>query len=251
MTPETMSLSLPEREQLARLSASLEDKTPQDILAWSAATYRPRLAMATAFGAEGCVLLAMLAERGLQNDVHLFNLNTGYQFTETLATRDRLQEKYGFWVHLVPPDDAIFAAEAESDAPLYARDPDRCCYLRKVLPLQSYVARGGFDAWISAIRRDQTPDRAGQPIVGWDAKFGLVKINPLANWSKRAVWEYITRNGVPYNPLMDQGYPSIGCRPCTRPVGAGEDERAGRWSGRAKTECGLHLVSPSSKQTAA
>lgn len=231
-----------DRDELAAVSVSLETRTPQEILAWSADTYRPRLALATAFGAEGCVLIAMLAEIGAADAVHLFNLDTGYQFTETLETRERLQDKYGVFVHLVPPKEAVHAAEAESPDPLYVRDLDRCCFLRKVVPLREYMAAGDFAAWISAIRRDQTPDRAGQPLVGWDAKFGLAKINPLANWSKRDVWEYITKNDVPYNPLMDQGFPSIGCWPCTRAVGAGEDERAGRWAGRAKTECGLHIT---------
>lgn len=226
------------------VSASLENKTPQEILTWAVSAYRPRLAMATAFGAEGCVLIAMLAEQGLAADVHLFNLNTGYQFPETLETRDWLQKKYGVQVHLVSPDSAIDAAEAESEQPLYGRDPDRCCHLRKVVPLRDYLAQHDFAAWITAIRRDQTPDRAQQPIVGPDARFGLVKINPLANWSKRDVWEYISRNDVPYNPLADRGYTSIGCWPCTRAVGAGENERAGRWAGSAKTECGLHVVTP-------
>lgn len=233
-----------DQERLTRTSARLETKTPQEILAWSREAFAPHLAMATAFGAEGCVLIAMLFEIGAApDDVHLFNLDTGYQFTETLETRDRLQQKYGVFVHLVPPDSAIHAAEAEQpDTPLYARAPERCCYLRKVVPLKNYVAQGNFAAWISAIRRDQTADRAVQPIAGWDSKFGLVKVNPLANWSKREVWDYILKNDVPYNPLMDQGYPSIGCRPCTATVEDGQDERAGRWAGRLKKECGLHVI---------
>ena len=231
-------------EAWEQISQSLENKTPQEILSWAVSAYRPRLAMATAFGAEGGVLIAMLAELGLAQDVHLFNLNTGYQFPETLETRDRLEDKYGVRVHLVSPDDAIHAAEAEAEQPLYARAPDRCCHLRKVVPLRDYLAQNDFAAWITAIRRDQTADRAQQPIVGPDPRFGLVKINPLANWNKRNVWDYISRNDVPYNPLMDSGYTSIGCWPCTRAVGAGEDERAGRWAGTAKTECGLHVVTP-------
>ena len=227
---------------LARASAALEGKSPQDILAWAVSTYRPRIALATAFGAEGCVLIAMLAEQGLAADVHLFNLDTGYQFDETLATGQRLQEKYGITIHRVFPDDAVYAADAESPEPLYSRDPDRCCHLRKVVPLRRFIEKNGFAAWISAIRRDQTPDRAAQPIAFPDPKFGLVKVNPLANWTKRHVWEYISRNRVPYNELLDRNYTSIGCWPCTRPVGVGEEERAGRWVGSAKTECGLHVL---------
>ena len=228
--------------QLARASEILETQTPQQILRWSVKTFAPRLGLATAFGAEGCALVAMLADLGLADQVHLFNLDTGYQFAETLETRNRLQAKYGVYVHLVPPDPAVRSAEAEGGAPLYARDPDRCCHLRKVVPLQRYVRENGFAAWITAIRREQTPDRARQPIAFTDPGFGLVKLNPLANWTRRQLWEYITRNDVPYNALMDQGYASIGCWPCTRALADGEAERAGRWAGRIKKECGLHVI---------
>jgi phosphoadenosine phosphosulfate reductase len=129
--------------------------------------------------------------------------------------------------------------EGRLGGPIYATHPDECCRLRKVEPLKRAVE--GHTAWISAIRRDQTPNRAKSGIVEWDAKFNLVKINPLANWSKRDVWAYIQINEIPYNPLHDCGYPSVGCWPCTRAVQAGEDDRAGRWSNLAKTECGIHL----------
>lgn len=223
-------------EELKAVSDRLESATPQQILRWAVETYYPRLTMATAFGAEGCVLLHMLAE--IEPKVHVFNLETGYQFPETLATRERLIERYGIEVELVRPDQSVAEMEAAFGGPIYGTDPDRCCYLRKIVPLRRTLAR--FDAWISAIRRDQTPDRARAGIVQWDAKFGLVKVNPLANWTKGQVWSFILANQVPYNPLHDQGYASIGCWPCTRPVAPGEEERAGRWSGRAKTECGLH-----------
>jgi phosphoadenosine phosphosulfate reductase len=170
----------------------------------------------------------------------LFNLDTGYQFPETLETRRRLIEKYGLPIHLVRPSQSVAEMEAAQGGPIYGTNPDLCCHIRKVVPLEQVVK--GFESWISAIRRDQSPARAHAPIVGWDRKFSLVKINPLANWTKRDVWDYILKNDVPYNPLHDQGYPSIGCRPCTRAVGAGDDDRAGRWSGSAKKECGLHLA---------
>jgi phosphoadenylyl-sulfate reductase (thioredoxin) len=126
---------------------------------------------------------------------------------------------------------------------LWGRDPDRCCDLRKVQPLRATLT--AFDAWISAVRRDQTPDRADTPVVAWDGKFGLVKVNPLVRWTFDDVREYASTNDVPYNPLHDRGYPSIGCMPCTTPVAPGEDPRAGRWRGREKTECGLHIRPPS------
>ena len=128
--------------------------------------------------------------------------------------------------------------EARFGGPIYGTRPDECCRIRKVVPLKKAVA--GYTAWISAIRRDQTPNRARSPIVGWDSRFDLVKVNPLANWTKQQVWRYIHDNDVPYNPLHDHGFPSIGCWPCTRTVSNGQGDRDGRWAGFAKTECGLH-----------
>jgi phosphoadenosine phosphosulfate reductase len=195
--------------------------------------------MATAFGAEGCAIIHMLSE--IEPSVRLFNLETGYQFAETLETRERLMERYGVEIELVQSAQSVAEMEAEHGGPIYNRDPNLCCYLRKVVPLRR--ALEGYEAWISAIRRDQTTHRAAAGVVEWDAKFGLIKVNPLANWTKREVWSFIMRHQIPYNPLHDQGYPSIGCWPCTRPVAPGEDDRAGRWSGLAKTECGLHANS--------
>ena len=226
------------QDELPQIAAAMERKTPQQILRWAADTYGSKLAFATAFGAEGCALIAMLSE--ITSDVFLFNLDTGYQFPETLDTRRRLVDKYGLPIHLVSARQTVAEMEQEHGGPLYEAHPDRCCHMRKIVPLSG--ALQGYDAWISAIRRDQTPDRAAQPIVGWDKKFELVKINPLANWTKKDVWNYILQNDVPYNPLHDQGYPSIGCWPCTQAIGAGQDDRAGRWAGTAKKECGLHVV---------
>ena len=168
----------------------------------------------------------------------VFNLETGYQFPETLALRDRIAARYGLEVALERPETTVEEYERQHGGPLYRTEADRCCGDRKLAVIRRVLT--GFDAWMSGIRRDQSPDRAAAPIVGWDAKFGVVKISPLANWTKARVWETIVREDVPYNPLHDQGYVSIGCAPCTRPVSVGEDERAGRWSGTAKTECGLH-----------
>ncbi len=222
-----------------------ENATPQEILKWATQTYGPKLTMATAFGAEGCMLLDMLAklrdETGIFPDV--FNLDTQYQFGQTLSLKKQIERKYDIKIRVVTPDDGIIAAEAESQGeagqPLYKTDPNNCCYWRKVVPLEGAVA--GFEAWISAIRRDQTPQRAATAIIGADRKFDLIKINPLANWTKEQVWNYIRENDVPTNPLHAQGFPSIGCWPCTKPVQGGEDERAGRWSGTEKKECGLHV----------
>jgi len=232
-----MSWPVPTPEELKAISDRFEAASPQEILRWAVETFHPRLTMATAFGAEGCAIIHMLAE--IEPAVHLFNLETGYQFPETLALRERLQERYGVFVELVRADQSVEEMERAHGGPIYHRDPNLCCYIRKVEPLRRKLAEG-YDAWISAIRRDQTPDRASAGIVEWDAKFGLVKVNPLANWTKGQVWSFLLEHTIPYNPLHDQGYPSIGCWPCTRAVGAGEEDRDGRWSGHAKTECGLH-----------
>jgi phosphoadenosine phosphosulfate reductase len=225
-----------EREAIHRQSLALEGASPEEIIRWAVQTYFPKLAMATAFGPEGCVILSMLAR--IEPRVYVFNLETGYQFRETLETRERIAEKYGITVDLQRPDLSVQEFEAAHGGPLYRTDSNRCCFERKIKVLRR-VAKG-FDAWMSGIRRDQSPHRAKAPIVGWDEKFGLMKVSPLANWTKQDVWARIRKEGVPYNPLHDQGYPSIGCWPCTRAVRDGEDEREGRWSGTEKTECGLH-----------
>lgn len=235
------TLYTPTPEQLDRLkqvSDILEDAPAEEILAWAIGTFFPELTMATAFGPEGCVILSMLA--ALQPKVRVFNLDTGYQFRETLELRDRIAKKYGIEVVLARPNTSVEDYEKQYGGPVYKSNPDRCCFDRKIQVLKREVV--GYRAWISGIRRDQSPHRVNAPIVGWDKKFGLVKINPLARWTKNQVWTKIMDEDIPYNPLHDQGYPSIGCWPCTRPVLMGEDERAGRWSGTGKTECGLHLA---------
>jgi phosphoadenosine phosphosulfate reductase len=227
-------------EELAAASSHLEQATPEEIIAWGIEHYAPYLTMATAFGPEGCVILAMLAK--IAPETYVFNLDTGYQFQETLDLRDRIAEKYGIEVDLLTPDLSVAEYEALHGGPLYRTNPNQCCADRKIKTLER--ASEVMHAWMSGIRRDQSADRAQAKIVGWDKKFGLVKISPLANWTKKDVWKRITNESIPYNPLHDQGFPSIGCWPCTRAVSDGEtDERAGRWSGMRKTECGLHSVS--------
>ncbi|HWE37074.1 MAG TPA: phosphoadenylyl-sulfate reductase [Isosphaeraceae bacterium] len=228
-------------EELAEASRRLEGARPQEVVRWAVERYFPRLTMATAFGPEGCAILHMIAE--IEPRVRVFNLDTGYQFAETLQLRDRIAERYGIEVELVRADRTVAQYEADNGGPVYAHDPDRCCHDRKIVPLRKAVA--GYDAWISSIRADQSSHRARADVVGWDKKFGLVKVNPLLHWTHRDVWAFVVANKVPYNPLHDQGYPSIGCWPCTRAVAPGQDERAGRWAGQAKTECGLHSLDSS------
>lgn len=225
-------------DELAEVNRELETATPRDILAWASSRFSPRLTMATAFGPEGMVLIHMLAE--VAPETPIFNLDTGYQFPETLELRERVKQRYGIQVELKRPEHTVEEYESLHGGPLYKTNPDQCCFDRKIKVLHSAIE--GMEAWCSAIRRDQSPDRATAPIVGWDKKFALVKISPLANWSRAQVWKLITEQDIPYNPLHDQGYTSVGCGPCTRAIGFGEDERAGRWSGFAKTECGLHTT---------
>lgn len=229
----------PTEQLLAELAAAgdrLETATPQEILRYAVDRFAPRFTMATAFGPEGMTLIHMLAE--IAPETPIFNLDTGYQFDETLELRERIKDRYGIEVELKRPELTVEQYEALHGGPVYQSDPNRCCYDRKLRVL--HEAARGMHAWASAIRRDQSEDRKRAAIVGWDHKFQLVKVSPLANWTRKQVWSMIMECDIPYNPLHDRGYLSVGCRPCTRATQPGEDERAGRWSGFTKTECGLH-----------
>jgi phosphoadenosine phosphosulfate reductase len=233
-----MDTPRPSPDEIADWERQLDGKTPQEILAWAVRQFHPKLMMATAFGPEGCCILAMLAD--IEPGVRVINLETGYQFAETLQLRDRIRERYGIDVELIRPELTVAEYEKEHGGPLYVHRPDQCCHDRKILPLRQAVK--GYAAWISAIRGDQTTHRQAADIVQWDAKFNLVKVNPLLRWTQKDVWGFIVKNDVPYNPLHDHGYPSIGCWPCTAPVEANGDERSGRWAGTKKKECGLHVI---------
>ena len=240
-----MSAAAPEAprmtdEEIAAAAGELAAATPQAILRWAVKQFHPRLLMATAFGAEGCCIIHMLAE--IDPTVRVINLETGYQFPETLELRERIKRTYGIEVEFIRPEQTAAEYEAEHGGPLYVHRPDQCCYDRKILPLQRAMARIDPLAWISAIRKDQTEHRAAAGVVQWDQKFSVVKVNPLLNWTKKDVWGFVMKHDVPYNPLHDQNYPSIGCWPCTRAVQPGEDDRAGRWAGKVKKECGLHVI---------
>jgi phosphoadenosine phosphosulfate reductase len=222
--------------ELGAISVSLEKARPEIILRWALEEFGSGVALATGFGAEGCVLVSMLGS--LNPGARMFYLDTELLFPETYTLRDQLEERYG--VHFEKRSTAISLAEQEAryGARLWERHPDECCRLRKVEPLREML--NGLDAWITAIRREQSATRAAAAIVERDEQFGLIKINPLAAWSSEDVWDYIKEHDVPYNALHDQGYQSIGCTPCTTPVQIGEDPRAGRWRGMIKTECGIH-----------
>jgi len=218
------------------IARDLEGKGPEAALAWALGAFHPHVVIASSFGLEDVCLIHM-AHR-IRPDVRVFYLDTDLLFAETYDTIDRLARALSMTFTRVPAS-LTLKEQAELHGPgLWARDPDRCCELRKVIPLMGVLS--GERAWVTGIRRDQSPARRGARIVEWDAKFSLVKVNPLAPWRVEDVRAYIEAHDVPYNRLHDSGYPSIGCLPCTRPVKPGEDPRSGRWAGRDKTECGLH-----------
>ncbi len=223
------------REQLPSLVLALEGKPPAEILSAIAPRFPRWITLANSFGPEDCVLVDVIARARLPIDV--FTLDTGFLFAETYALWNRLGETYGIPIRRVKAD----APPLDPALPRpWERDPDACCDLRKVRPLRAELA--SFGAWVTGIRRDQTPDRANAQVVEWDARFGLFKVNPLVAWTSEDVWAYVRRFEVPTNPLHERGYPSIGCAPCTTPVKLGDDPRSGRWRGREKSECGLHLL---------
>jgi len=222
--------------ELYTLPRDFENATPQTVLKWAIQEFGSEVALATGFGAEGCVLVDMVAR--IDPATRIFYLDTDLLFPETYALRDQLAERYGVRFERRSAVRSLEQQTLRHGEKLWERDPDLCCRLRKVEPLKQMLS--GLRAWITAIRRDQSPARANAKVVDHDAKFGLVKVNPLAGWTRQQVWKYIVENDVPYNKLHDQGYSSIGCRPCTTAVQGNEDQRAGRWRGFQKTECGLH-----------
>jgi phosphoadenosine phosphosulfate reductase len=223
-------------EELKAVSDGFEGASPEAVLYWAAGKFGEEVALATGFGAEGCVLIDMLAR--VAPRMRVFYLDTDLLFPETYQLAARLSVRYGVRFERRATRLSLEAQAGAYGERLWERDPEECCRLRKVEPLREMLA--GLRAWVTAIRREQTPARAGAGVVERDAKFGLVKINPLAAWSARDVWNYVVKHDVPYNPLHDLSYASVGCVPCTTPVRIGEDPRAGRWRGTAKTECGLH-----------
>jgi phosphoadenosine phosphosulfate reductase len=243
MTAATYSLqgSEPEREwrpgELEQLALAagrdLEDASAEDVLRWAGATFGARFAL-TASMADG--VLSHVAGRALPGVDVLF-LDTGYHFAETLGTRDAIDALYPVNVRTITPGTLVHEYEADYGR-LYETDPDLCCAMRKVWPLER--ALRDYVAWGSGVRRAESPSRARTPVVAWDAGRGKVKVSPLARWSDEQVEAYVAEHGVLVNPLRELGFTSIGCAPCTRPVAEGEDPRAGRWAGSAKTECGLH-----------
>ena len=228
------------KDEIVAVQQAAESWTPQRALAWAFETFGNRVAISSAFGAEGMVLIDIASR--LTKDFRPFTIDTDFLFPETYNLMDRIEEKYGVAIERVYSALSPEEQERTHGEALWMRDPDHCCNLRKVEPLRRKL--GELDAWITSIRRDQTSVRASARRVEWDAKFGLAKINPIVDWTSKQVWRYIHDHDVPYNSLHNQDYPSIGCTHCTRAVRPGEDARAGRWPGFTKTECGLHMIEP-------
>jgi phosphoadenosine phosphosulfate reductase len=229
------------KDKIGQVQAAAESWTPQHVLHWAFETFGNTVAISSAFGVEGMVLIDIASRMG--QSFRLFTLDTEFLFPETNNLRDEVEQKYGITIERVYPLMSPEEQERSHGPALWQRNPDQCCNMRKVEPLRRKL--GELQAWITSIRRDQTPARASAGKIEWDEKFGLVKINPIADWNSKQVWQYIREHDTPYNALHDRGYPSIGCTHCTRAVGPGEDSRAGRWSGTSKTECGLHVIQPS------
>ena len=212
----------------------LEESSAEDILRWAVENFGPRFCVTSSM--EDAVV-AHLASR-VAPGVDVVFLDTGYHFPETIGTRDAVAAVMDVNVITLTPRQSVAEQDAQYGPKLHDRDPDLCCALRKVKPLEEGLTR--YDAWATGLRRDESPTRAGTPVVSWDEKRQKVKISPIARWSQEDVAAYVATHGVLTNPLLMDGYASVGCAPCTRRVLEGEDARAGRWAGRAKTECGLH-----------
>jgi phosphoadenosine phosphosulfate reductase len=210
------------------------DATAGEVLAWTARTFGTEFIVAS--NMQDAVLVELAAKERPGVDV-LF-LDTGYHFAETIGTRDAVEQVYGVNIVNARAEHSVAEQDSLLGKDLFARDPNQCCALRKVVPLQRTLA--GYRAWVTGVRRVEAPTRANTPLITYDEKFGLVKVNPIAAWSDEDMERYIAENNILVNPLVDAGYPSIGCAPCTVKPAPGEDPRSGRWAGRAKTECGLH-----------
>jgi phosphoadenosine phosphosulfate reductase len=212
-------------------------------LAWAWEQFGANAALASSFGAEDVALIDLASRIGAR--VPIFTLDTDFLFPETYELISQIEERYQITVERLRPRLSPQQQEEQLGETLWLRHPDECCGIRKIDPLKERLLKSA--AWITGIRREQSPTRANARKIEWDDKFGLVKVNAIADWSEGEVWAYLRSRRVPYNPLHDRSYPSIGCVHCTRAVLPDEDHRAGRWSGFAKTECGLHFAEPATK----
>ena len=238
--------------RLARVAQLFEGAPVENVLQWAVDEFSPDLCLATSFGPQSIVLMHQVSK--ICPETVVFYLDTGLMFPETYALRDELSRRLGLQFKRVAPEHSV-EQQAERHGPrLWSHDPDQCCRMRKVLPLRRFLANKR--AWITGVRNGQSALRAQAPLIEWDSAGGVVKLNPIVRWTKRQVWDYIRGNDLPFNPLHEKGFSSIGCQPCTRAVLPGEDGRAGRWPGFEKLECGIHSrsrvvqIAPSAKESA-
>ncbi len=236
-TVETVSTQVWTENDLRRLNEEFKGRTAEDLLAWATDVFEQEIVLTCSFsGISGMVLLDMIAH--LDRGTPILFLDTDLLFPETYALAEAAAQRYGVMIKHHRPLISLEEQDRQEGSRLYARNPDRCCGIRKVAPMAE--ALQPYNAWISGIRRDQGRTREQTELVQWNQRHGVLKLNPLAYWSEAQVWAYVYEHNVPYNPLLDHGYTSIGCVPCTRPSSS-DDPRAGRWAGFAKTECGIHL----------
>ncbi len=222
---------------LGRLNEEFELKSPHEIIAWAVETFWPDIAMSCSFQTQSLPLLHIVWQVAPQ--LPIIFLDTGYHFPETLAFRDRIVREWGLNLRVVRASLSRDEFARQYGDMLYRRDPDLCCYINKVEPMERVMER--LRAWISGIRRDQSPARANTQVLERTPQ-GVIRVHPIATWTRQDIWRYLREHNLPEHPLLARGYLSIGCAPCTRPVFDGEDERAGRWAGQQKTECGLHTL---------
>jgi phosphoadenosine phosphosulfate reductase len=225
---------------IEKINRDFESLHPRDILQWTWANFAPSVVASSSFQSQSVVLLYLLSQ--VTPDVPVFFIDTGYHFPETLEYRDKLVQELGLNIQILRP---LVRNLERSTGALYIDNPDRCCYVNKVQPLKEALTK--YTAWITGIRRDQTKHRSRTKIISYLGK-DLVKIAPLANWTSKQINDFIEKHGLSRHPLEVKGYRSIGCAPCTKPVEDGKDERAGRWPGSDKTECGLHLIGETSRE---
>ena len=234
-TPPALTWFPANLPSLNRRFAKLE---PEDVLNWGLTTFGQQTAVATGFGPTGIILLHMISQ--IRPKAQVFYLQTDLFFPETLALRDELAERLNINFIEVHSELSLDQQSRQYGPELWKHNPDLCCQLRKINPMRKFLS--GKKAWVTGLRRDQSSTRANIELVSWDSANHLLKLCPLALWTRKQVWDYIYTHNLPYNELHDRGYPSIGCQPCTKPAAIGSgDERAGRWSNLDKTECGIHF----------
>lgn len=226
-------------DSIKQIGIDLEGSSPETVLRWGFENFAPSIVMATGFGPEGIVLMHLLSQ--IRPETIVFYLDTDLLFAHTYELRDELVARLGIRFERVHSGISLPEQVLRHGDSLWTRDPDTCCHIRKVIPQRQFLSK--YHAWITGIRRDQTAFRANTALVEWDYANKMVKFNPLAAWTSEQVWDHIREHDLPYNPLHDYGYPSIGCWTCTKAVASGDDPRSGRWSGQDKTECGIHLPS--------